>query len=269
MSRMEAPKLSEDMLGTPAGGSHAHRARGQARLFWILVGASVGVRLASVPFLVAVTSQLPTSEHGIVFRGSFAYVLAALESLLLTVPTAWLGLRLAPRAGLRVVPGAWGPAIRRAVWAGLGIGAGLVALDAIVMPHLPQISFRHPGWWRALLASASAGINEEIWFRLGVMTALVAAGMAVLRLPAPARVPSWIPWTSSALAALLFGALHLPQAAAFLPLTPVTVGYILLANGIAGVAFGRLYWKHGLVSAMVAHFVTDVVLHVIAPLAEA
>jgi hypothetical protein len=262
---MAAPNLpageTEDTVGPPAAGSRG--------LFWILVLASVTARLASVPFLTAIVSQLPdTEEHGIEFRGFFAYVLAAFESLLLTIPTAWLGLRLVPRAGLRVVPARLGPALRRAVWVGLGIGAVLLALDTIVMPHLPQISFRHPGWWRALLASASAGINEEIWFRLGVMTALVAAGMAVLRLPAPARVPSWIPWTSSALAALLFGALHLPQAAAFLPLTPATVGYILLANGIAGVAFGRLYWKHGLVSAMVAHFVTDVVLHVIAPLAE-
>ena len=62
---------------------------------------------------------------------------------------------------------------------------------------------------------------------------------------------------------------HLPQAHAIAGLTPGVVGYTLLGNGIAGVAFGRLYWKHGLVTAMAAHFVTDVVRHVIAPLARA
>jgi hypothetical protein len=34
-------------------------------------------------------------------------------------------------------------------------------------------------------------------------------------------------------------------------------------NGVLGVAFGRLYWKKGLESAMIAHFSADIVLHVI------
>ncbi len=37
-------------------------------------------------------------------------------------------------------------------------------------------------------------------------------------------------------------------------------------NGIPGLAFGWLYWKRGLESAMVAHFSADILLHVIWPL---
>ena len=44
-----------------------------------------------------------------------------------------------------------------------------------------------------------------------------------------------------------------------------SVGTLLL-NGVAGVAFGWLYWKRGLEMAMLAHFSADIVLHVIAPL---
>jgi len=37
-------------------------------------------------------------------------------------------------------------------------------------------------------------------------------------------------------------------------------------NGLGGLAFGWLYWKQGLESAMIAHFSADIVLHVITPL---
>jgi len=37
-------------------------------------------------------------------------------------------------------------------------------------------------------------------------------------------------------------------------------------NGLGGLAFGWLYWKQGLESAMMAHFLADIVLHVITPL---
>jgi membrane protease YdiL (CAAX protease family) len=37
-------------------------------------------------------------------------------------------------------------------------------------------------------------------------------------------------------------------------------------NGLGGLAFGWLYWKRGLESAIMAHFSADIVLHVITPL---
>lgn len=239
-------------------------AMGRAGLFWILVGASVLVSLGSVPYVVEITSQIPGMDRRAVeTRGPLPYLFTALQSLVLTGITAWTGLRLLPRTGLRVGASPPGPGLRRGIATGLALGVGLLALAALLSRHLPQIALRNPAWWKGLLASASAGINEEIWFRLGVMTALVALGTAFL-----GRAPAWLFWTASAIAALLFGAVHLPQAAAIASLTPAVVGFTLLGNGIAGVVFGRLYWKHGLVSAMAAHFATDIVLHVIAPLAE-
>jgi membrane protease YdiL (CAAX protease family) len=41
------------------------------------------------------------------------------------------------------------------------------------------------------------------------------------------------------------------------------VEYVTL---IIGILFGWIYWKKGLEAAMVAHFSTDIVLHVIFPL---
>jgi membrane protease YdiL (CAAX protease family) len=69
------------------------------------------------------------------------------------------------------------------------------------------------------------------------------------------------------LAAIAFGAGHLPAAAHLWPIDTVVVARTLLLNGIAGLVFGWFYVRHGLESAMVSHFAADLVLHVIAPLA--
>ena len=48
---------------------------------------------------------------------------------------------------------------------------------------------------------------------------------------------------------------------------PTVVVRTIALNAIAGIAFGWLFWKHGLEMAMLAHFSADIVLHVVAPLA--
>ena len=48
------------------------------------------------------------------------------------------------------------------------------------------------------------------------------------------------------------------------PLTPALITRTIVLNSLAGIAFGWLYWRRGLEAAMLAHFSTDIVLHVIA-----
>ena len=280
---------------------------GFGRTFWILVGTSLLTSLGSVPYLVSLLKQIPPGEGtAIATRGALPYLITAIQNLVLTIPTAWVGLRLAPRLGFAVteVRG-----FRVGVGVGLAIGVGLLVLSPVLPEIAPKFPLQPAEWWKGLLASASAGVNEEIWFRLGVLTALAAAGMAFARWrvgsaagpsPAPAdalpvaddappiaddasladppavdspaagespRVSAGLFWAANAIAALLFGALHLPQADLIAGISVPVVAFVLIGNGIAGLAFGWLYWKYGLISAMVAHFSTDIVLHVIAPLA--
>ena len=49
-------------------------------------------------------------------------------------------------------------------------------------------------------------------------------------------------------------------------LTTIVVVRTVLLNSIAGVLFGWLYWRRGLLAAMVSHFSADIVLHVVAGL---
>jgi membrane protease YdiL (CAAX protease family) len=67
-------------------------------------------------------------------------------------------------------------------------------------------------------------------------------------------------------AALAFGAGHLPAAAHVWPLDAVVVTRTVLLNTIAGLVFGWFYVRKGIESAMLSHFCADLVLHVATPL---
>ena len=121
----------------------------------------------------------------------------------------------------------------------------------------------HPPAWQGLLASFYGAIPEELLLRLGLMTLLVWVGARLTRTSSPRPI---VMWAAIVITALLFGAGHLPTTAALLPLTPLVIARALLLNGLGGLVFGWLYWKRGLLAAMLAHFSTDLVLHVVAPL---
>lgn len=80
-----------------------------------------------------------------------------------------------------------------------------------------------------------------------------------------------LPWMfvlAIVLAAVLFGAGHLPAAiAAGIANTPLLIARLVLLNAVAAVVFGGLFWKYGLEHAMLAHFCANLVLHVALPLA--
>ncbi len=74
-------------------------------------------------------------------------------------------------------------------------------------------------------------------------------------------------WVGNVLAAVLFGLGHLPVVtAAGVTIDARVITVILVGNGLGGLVFGWLYWTFGLEAAMVSHFSTDIVYHVIWPL---
>jgi hypothetical protein len=58
-------------------------------------------------------------------------------------------------------------------------------------------------------------------------------------------------------------ALRLPGRA---PLTAIVLGATLLPTGLAALAFGYLTWKRGIEAAMLAHFSSDFIAHVLGPM---
>jgi hypothetical protein len=243
------------------------------RVFWVLVAATVPASLALIPYSLAIVEQVGQ------FRPAL-WILVPVQvvgDLLFTAVAAGVGLALGPKVGLGAPElGAWlsgdrgglrriGSALPLAVGLGLLTGIVVTILASLTTPLMPEplAELAHPPVWQGLLASFGAGVREEIWLRLGLMSLLVWLGTAIARMERPSAA---IAWVSIVLATLLFGAVHLPQAVMLAQeLTAAVVATTLLLNGSAGIVFGWLYWRRGLVAAMVAHFCTDVVLHAIAP----
>jgi hypothetical protein len=119
-----------------------------------------------------------------------------------------------------------------------------------------------PAAWKGFLASFYGGFDEEILLRLCVMSFLVWLGRLVSK-TADGHPTTAVFWVANVVAAVLFGLGHLPATSAILPLTPLVVVRAVVLNGLLGVAFGWLYVKHGLESAMISHFSADLVLHVL------
>jgi membrane protease YdiL (CAAX protease family) len=242
------------------------------KLFVLLMFAAALAALAIMPYVIAI-SPAPMPDLPI-----WQIVLFnVLPNLVLIAPLTALGLWLGPKVGLGAPllvgwidgqPDARARIARRlpvSIGIGAGVGVVLILVGLAFLPWLPSElnDIPVPSWWQGLLASFSAGVTEELMMRLGLMTLFVWLGARLLGQSQPTPI---IVWTANGIAALLFGALHLPLAASLAPLTAIMVIRTLLLNGIAGVVFGWQYWRHGLVAAMAAHLGADIVLHVLSPL---
>lgn len=192
-------------------------------------------------------------------------LIAGLQSAVLAFVCSLIGLRLAPRVGFNTAIAIDASGARTAVIVGIVLAIVIVASDVVVFaPYLPA-SIDAPFHWLGLVSSVVyGGIVEEILLRLCVMTLIVWVMHKVIGIFGITALPSWIFWWAIALSSLLFAAGHLPVTFALLcpvdgDCTPLIIRALLL-NGIGGIGFGYLYWRHGLTSAMMAHMMTHVVM---------
>jgi hypothetical protein len=201
-------------------------------------------------------------------------VIGVVQNLLIFGAASWLGLWLGGRVGLgapllrswlsgdRQAGRRFRSSLSVALLSGAAVGLAIFLLERLLfLPLLPEAlrAMNPPAPWQGFLASFYGGINEELLTRLGLMTLLAWLRARLARLEAPSR---GVMWTANVVAALLFGAGHLPTLSALAPLTVILVVRTLLLNGTAGVVFGWFYWRRGLLVVMAAHFSADVVLHV-------
>lgn len=119
----------------------------------------------------------------------------------------------------------------------------------------------HPPYWAGAIASLYGAINEEILLRFFLFSFIYFLVGKCIKINERKRV--WILWIVNILVALIFGIGHLPAAFKLVSPSAFEIFRILLLNGIAGIVFGWLYWSKGLWTAMAAHFITDLMIHVI------
>lgn len=235
---------------------------------WLTLLAAVG-RVLMIPYTTYLTSQFPGAQPVNVSN----QLISVVPDVLLSYILIRVSLHAASRLELGWPPNyRWGTeteapkgrraAIVTAVLLGAAVGLVLGICGMLIGDRWSTRPLQLPPAWPSVLGSLGAGIYEEIWFRLGAMT-LVAWAITRLtanRLPAPRVV-----WTANIVAALLFGAAHLPLARATATLTPSLIAVVLVANAVVGIACGWLYWRRGLAAAMIAHATFDLVTKVAMP----
>jgi len=146
-----------------------------------------------------------------------------------------------------------------AIAVGVVTGLAVVALDVVVFAPLVPETKALPArpLWTGALAALYGGLAEETLWRYGAMSFLAWLFTRVVRGPA-------VYWAGIVISSVVFGLAHLP-ATALLPLAPVVVARTMILVGLAGVAFGWLYWRRGLEAAMVSHGVAALIVHLTVP----
>jgi hypothetical protein len=268
---------SPSPLGPSAAETVTSPRRRSGRAFAALFGLGL-IGVATLPFeIIALlrTTTLPGLPDD--------WPLLARVALLMVNPVLYLaggvalGLRFAPRVGLRSLVAEWGwgvPASARgstrdelkgavvpAVASGVALGLVTAGIDAVTSPMLgpawaeasAKLGAQEGTGFGVLLSGLFyGGITEEIMLRWGVMSLLVWLMLrATGRRTDQARNPRVL--GAIVLASLVFGASHLGALQALVPLTPAVVIRTIVLNALGGVVSGWWFWRRHLEAAMLVH----------------
>jgi membrane protease YdiL (CAAX protease family) len=149
---------------------------------------------------------------------------------------------------------------------GSAIGVFFIAADAIFSRFHSLGPLPHPPFPTSLVASAVAGIGEEVIFRLFFISFWVWLLSHVL------LKKTWqkqIFWLAALLSALAFVFGHLPSVMVIYGFTQLRqiplalMGEIILLNGILSLFAAYYFRKYGFLAAVGIHFWADVIWHVI------
>lgn len=219
------------------------------------------------PLIIQQLSALPLDE--VPLPPWVLAVIALLQSAVLVAVAVAIGLATAPALGLRslVVERMRGgdpvlarltPQVPLAVVLGLGTGAVILGLDAVLLPltglaeELTEAGMDPVT--RLVLGLFYGGITEELlmrWALVGLFAWLPWRFLGAR--DAEGRPSAVVMWIAIGLVAIIFGLGHLPALAGMVELTPLLVVRTVLLNAIGGVVWGWLFWRRSLEAAMVSH----------------
>ena len=233
---------------------------------WLLLIGWLGV-LAGLPWTLAVLRDYP---------GTGWWWEAAADALFFIPASAaagvWLGKKVGVGSGLRELvsgtPGSWKPvclALVPGTLVGLTLGVTQLISQGVMPKDVLIPALNNPNTFERLLRCLSAALTEEIAFRFGLMSLFVWIIRAIVKKPA-IQTPSL--WIGNLLSALVFAAAHFPQLEVQRYGLSLLIPFVVTSSGV-GMIMGWLYMQHGLVSAIAAHFVTDLIAYVIPGLVTA
>jgi membrane protease YdiL (CAAX protease family) len=255
-----------DRHDEPPPPSHASRF---ARRFLPVWG--IGLLGVAAVLLQAPPAALIASTPGLRELPELAVrLLLLVNPLILVTLMAAVGAACAHRAGLRSALAGDRRArldARLSVSLGVAVAVALPLIDAAVSgqlgPGWKAVSeqAREAPWLPALLLGVFyGGLAEEVITRWGLMSLAVWLVLLVQRrrLDGGQPLPPLAAWIGITLAAAVFAAGHLPALAQSVELSGPIVARTLGLNLLAGMAYGWLFWRRSLESAMLAHATTHI-----------
>ncbi len=226
--------------------------------------------LAAVNVFLPQGDFLPTlSDRELPFSKAVLALVNAGTMLLLYGGLGFIGLKLSHKLGF---PDLWDNKISNKqrflypAFIGIGIGLFFILVDTLLSQIHLLGSIPHPPFPTSLVASATAGIGEEIIFRLFFVPFWVwLISFIILR----KRWQEPIFWIVTIFSALAFAFGHLPSVMYLfgfnqLNEVPLTLmSEIILLNGVLSIFAAYYFMKYGFLATIGIHFWTDIVWHVI------
>jgi membrane protease YdiL (CAAX protease family) len=241
----------------------------------VLAGCAGLLGAATVPVLLpAIYEIVPPEQRSLPLPLPVFCAILAVQFLVVYGLLALAGLRLARLRGREPAPvltrlwarqplPAFGLSSAKALASGLLCGLILVGAITLIKQFLPHTlpPVLHPASFSgALLASATASFGEEILCRLFLLNALLRI------LPPTSRGVL----AAVAVSSLLFGLLHAPAAVflfgGFREVPLLFWAWMISLNAMVGVCCAAWFLRIGIGGAILVHFGTDLVWHVLTQL---
>ncbi len=229
----------------------------------LAISGALNVYLPQGDFLGATANQqLPASKPVIA-------VVSALTMLLLYGGLGYLGLRLGQKLhfpNLWDEDSSWNERLFRPGIVGVLVGLFFIIVDTVFSHFQPLGPLQHPPFPTSLIASLSAGIGEEIIFRLFFISFWVWLISSVIMKGGAQNVIFWI---VAIFSAIIFALGHLPSVVMMYHLQsmssiPIMLLFeIFLLNGVVSIAAAHYFQQVGFLGAVSVHFWCDIVWHVI------
>lgn len=223
----------------------------------------MNVYLPQGDFLAASANQeLPASKPIIA-------IVSGLTMLILYGGLGYLGLKLSQ---ILHYPDLWDEKIvikdRLVIPAVIGMVIGLffIVADTIFVNYHSLGGLPHPPFPTSIFASLTAGIGEEIIFRLFFISFWV---WLISRILLKSRAQNLIFWVVAIFSAIAFAAGHLPSVAMLYGMKSIAsiptalFVEIFLLNGVVSIVAAYYFKRVGFLGAVSIHFWCDVVWHVI------
>ena len=149
---------------------------------------------------------------------------------------------------------------------GIILGVFFIVMDLIFSQFNGIGRFIHPPFPTSILASISAGIGEEIIFRLFFISFWV---WLISSLILKGKAKNKVFWIISIISAFVFAIGHIPSIMilfgmkSITEISPILWGEIILLNGTISIFCAYYFRKYGFLAAVGIHFWTDIVWHVV------